>query len=99
MRRAVKKAGLQNPVLTNRKYIRGRKSWVSKHPFATPLANKRLCVDAAGIGGRKVLLPGEVSRCRARREKSAEAIVVIWKRAVSATEVSQGDEGLNVKLP
>ena len=94
----MKKAGLQNPVLTDRNCIRGRESWVSKHLFATPLTNKRLFVDAAGIGGRKVLLPGEVSRCRARREKSAEAIVVIWKRAVSAAEVSQDGEGLNVKF-
>lgn len=71
----MKKAGLQNPVLTDRNCIRGRKSWVSKHPFAMPLTNKRLCVDAAGIGGRKVLLPGEVSRCREHREKSAAVVV------------------------
>ena len=72
----MKKVGLQNPVLTDRNCIRGRKSWVSKHPFAMPLTNKRLCVDAAGIGGKNMLLPGEVSRCREHREKSAEAIVV-----------------------
>ena len=99
MRYAVKKAGLQTPELTNRNCIRGRESWVSKHIFAMPLANKRLCVDAAGIGGRNVLLPGEVSRCREHREKSAAVIVVTWKRAVSTAEASQGDEGPNVKLP
>ena len=71
----MKKAGLQNPVLTNRNCIRGRESWVSKHIFAMPLTNKRLCVDAAGIGGRNVLLPGEVSARRARGEKSAEVVV------------------------
>jgi len=69
----VKKAGLQNPVLTNRKYIRGRESWVSKHLFVKPLTGNRLCVDAAGLGKRRAehgsaksqasgeLLPGEVS--------------------------------------
>jgi hypothetical protein len=72
----VKKAGLQNPVLTNRKYIRGILAWVSKHLFATPLANKRWCVDVPGIGGRNVLLPGEASTRRERGKESAEAIVV-----------------------
>jgi hypothetical protein len=55
----VKKAGLQIPELTNRNCIRGRESWVSKHIFAKPLANKRLRVDAAGLGGRISVLPGE----------------------------------------
>ena len=71
----MKKAGLQNPVLTNRKYIRGMAARVSKHTFAKPLTNKRYDVDVPGIGGRNVLLPGEVSRCREHREKSAEVIV------------------------
>ncbi len=38
----MKEAGLQNPELTNRNCIRGRESWVSKHIFVKPLANKRL---------------------------------------------------------
>jgi hypothetical protein len=41
---------------------------------------------------------GRSSSYELAREKSAEAIVVIWKRAVSATEVSPDDEGLNVKF-
>ncbi len=57
----MKEAGLQNPELTNRNCIRGREPWVSKHIFAKPLANKRLRVDAAGLGGRIGALPGEVS--------------------------------------
>jgi len=35
--------------------------WVSKHTFATPQEYKKSSyVDAAVIGGRKKLLPGEV---------------------------------------
>ncbi|WP_224997938.1 hypothetical protein [Cesiribacter sp. SM1] len=49
--------------------------------MSTPLANKLFSVDAAGIGGRNMPLPGEVSWCRVHWEKSrgrpaAEAIVV-----------------------
>ena len=37
----------------------------------------RFIVDAAGIGGRKMLLPGEVPECQKRcAGKSAEVIVV-----------------------
>ena len=39
----------------------GYLEWVSKHIFAKPLANKLFLVDATGIGGRNMLLPGEVS--------------------------------------
>jgi len=36
--------------------------WVSKHTFATPQEYKKSSyVDAAVIGGRKKLLPGEIS--------------------------------------
>jgi len=35
--------------------------WVSKHIFAKPVTNKLQVVDAAGIGRRNMLLPGEVS--------------------------------------
>jgi hypothetical protein len=38
-------------------------------------------VDAAGTGGRKKLLPGEVSGRETIPEKSAEVIVVTAKRA------------------
>jgi hypothetical protein len=72
----VKEAGLQTPELTNRNCIRGMKLWVSKHIFAKPLTNKQLFVDAAGLGGRISVLPGETSARRERGEESAEAIVV-----------------------
>ena len=58
---AVKEARLQNPVLTNRNGIRGIYTRVSNHSLAKPKEYKRgRCVDAAGIGGRKMLLPGEI---------------------------------------
>jgi hypothetical protein len=56
----VKEAGLQKPVLTNRKYIRGRIERVSKHTIVKPETNKLHSVDIPGIGRRKMLLPGEV---------------------------------------
>jgi len=63
VRGAVKKAGLQNPVLTNRKYIQ-RHDRVGKQArlvpilgiFAKPLANKLYCVDVPGIGGKNMPL-------------------------------------------
>ena len=62
MTAAVKEARLQNPVLTNRNGIRGIAGWVSKHIFAMPYDYKKNSyVDTAGIGGRKKLLPGEIS--------------------------------------
>jgi hypothetical protein len=61
VRQALKKVGLQNPVLTNRNGIGGQIWWVSKHTFAKLLTNKPYLVDAAGIGGRNMLLPGEIS--------------------------------------
>jgi hypothetical protein len=57
----VKEAGLQIPVLTNRKHIRGCFGWVSKHNIAKPVANIPITVDVPGIGRRIMLLPGEVS--------------------------------------
>jgi hypothetical protein len=71
----LKEAGLQIPELTNRNCIGGTEPWVSKHIFAKPLTNKRFCVDAAGLGRRISVLPGEISACRERGEKSAEVIV------------------------
>ena len=47
---AVKEAGLQKPVPTNRKYIRGRIERVSKHIIAKPVANYLFSVDVPGIG-------------------------------------------------
>ena len=35
---------------------RGMIEWVSKHIFATPLANKLYCVDVSGIGGKNMPL-------------------------------------------
>ncbi len=63
MRYSLKEARLQNPVLTNRNGIRGMIIRVSKHIIAKPDEyQKENHVDAAGIGGRKMLLPGEVSQ-------------------------------------
>jgi hypothetical protein len=74
----VKEARLQNPVLTNRNGIRGIVTRVSNHVLAKPEEyNRGNYVDAAGIGGRKMLLPGEIPECRQRYSgKSAEVIVV-----------------------
>ena len=76
---AGKEARLQNPVLTNRNGIGGIIIRVSKHIFTTPKEHKKgIHVDAAGIGGRKMLLPGEILLYRERyKGKSAEVIVVV----------------------
>jgi hypothetical protein len=57
------KAGLQNPVLTNRKYIQrhdreGKQALPvpSIGIFAKPLANKLCCVDVLEIGGKNMPL-------------------------------------------
>lgn len=60
MRRELKEAGLQNPVLTERNDIRGQKRRVSKHIIAKPVTNNSFLVDVAGIGGRNTLLPEEI---------------------------------------
>jgi hypothetical protein len=61
VRYALKEARLQNPVLTNRNGIRGMFIRVSNHIITKPNEyQKDKHVDAAGIGGRKMLLPGEV---------------------------------------
>jgi hypothetical protein len=76
VRDAVKEAKLQNPALTNRNCIRGCLEWVSKHNIAKPATNKFRTVDAAGVGGRQIPLPGEVSLATSSQtEKSAEAIL------------------------
>ena len=81
----MKEAGLQNPVMTNRKYMRGILLRVSKHLFATPLTNKRKCVEVQGIGGKNMLLPGQASARRPRGEESA-VVVVVGETSRSANE-------------
>lgn len=78
---ALKEAGLQIPVLTDRKCIRGMKEWVSNHIITKPLANKFLHVDAPAIGRRKVLLPGETLTGASIVRESADAIVPFRIRA------------------
>jgi hypothetical protein len=65
----LKEARLQNPVLTNRKYIRGIKKRMSIHSNTkSEISNRTLIhpkddflyVDVSGIGGKKMLLPEEV---------------------------------------
>jgi hypothetical protein len=75
---AVKEARLQNPVLTNRNGIRGIVIRASNHSLVKPKEYKKDgYVDVAGIGGRKMLLPGEILGYRQRYTgKSAEVIVV-----------------------
>ncbi len=59
-------------------------------------------VDAAGIGRRLFILPGEVSLVYLNcREKSAEVIVVADTSLCpegTTQEVSQSSEGPNIKL-
>jgi len=60
VRYAVKEANRQTPVLTNRNWIRGPD--LSFVRFCETKSTKTIIgIDSAGIGGRKVLLPGEVS--------------------------------------
>ncbi|WP_123803429.1 hypothetical protein [Maribacter sp. 4G9] len=51
---------------------------VSKHIIVTPQEHQRcIYVDTAGIGGKKMFLPGEVSKATCSyMEKSAEAVVL-----------------------
>ena len=53
MRAGLKKARLQNPVLTYRNGIRGFLRRVSKHIITKPVVNNLWEVDTAAIGGRK----------------------------------------------
>ena len=52
----------QNPVLTNRNVIRNKLNGISVHSNVTTKENAThlIIFDAAGIGGRKKRLPGEV---------------------------------------
>jgi hypothetical protein len=75
----VKEAGLQTPELSNilehesakrtHEVLHKRQGAVGEQAhlceaLVKPLTNKRLCVDAAGLGGRISGLPGEISRLR-----------------------------------
>ena len=65
-----------------------------------PVANKLFPVDAAGIGGRNMLLPGEILGFIKIPKKSAEVIVAEETSRdceYHTPEVSQNSEGLNVK--
>jgi len=58
-----REAGLQNSVLTNRNRIRGIYARVSKHIIVTPNEyQKSNYVDTAVIEGKKMPLPGEISK-------------------------------------
>ncbi len=54
MKMNLKKARLQNPVLTYRNGIRGFMKRVSKHIIAKPMVNNLHEVDAAAIGRRNM---------------------------------------------
>jgi len=100
---AVKEARLQNPVLTNRNGIRGIVTRASNHVLAKPEEYKKgSYVDAAGIGGRKMLLPGEIPECWQRYSgKSAEVIVVTEtsrQKTKDSRRPHQSSEGLNIRL-
>jgi len=98
VRYAVKEARLQTPELTNRNWIGGRESWVSKHIFVKLLTNKRLCVDAAGLGGRISVLPGEVSLSRVDKGEVSSGHSSRLETS-HKHYASPGSEGPNVKLP
>lgn len=55
-------------------------------------------VDMAGIGTRIFTLPREVSGCREHLREVSRGRSSCRKRAVRATEVSLGSEGLNIGL-
>jgi hypothetical protein len=56
--------------------IRGIVIWVSRHITAKPQEHKKgNHVDYAGIGGRKMLLPGEALTSASFVRESAEVIV------------------------
>ena len=61
MTQSLKEAGLQKPVPTNRNRIRGWTRSVRQHTMSKRLGNNPGLVDAAGISGKRMHLPGEVS--------------------------------------
>jgi hypothetical protein len=72
VRYSLKAARLQNPVLTNRNDIRGRFIRVSNRRLVTPQPKEDKQVYVAVIGGRKKLLPGEVSPDTGYQERSQQ---------------------------
>jgi len=63
---------------------------ISKHIFVTSKIKYHFIVDAAGIGGRTKLLPGEVSLSTSGYdEKSAEVIVAAANEPSSDRRRSQ----------
>ena len=76
---------------------------MSKHIIAmSKLSFSCLAVDAAEIGGRKLLLPGDISKVTCNyMEKSAEPIVVADNEPSECETLSEEDsrnnEGGNVK--
>ncbi|MBK8489306.1 MAG: hypothetical protein IPL49_00030 [Saprospirales bacterium] len=78
-----KEAGLQKLVPTNRNRIRGWIRSVRQHIVSKRAGNNPDLVDAAGIGGKRMLLPGEIS-VAGKAEKSAE--VIVFRQAGRRTE-------------
>jgi hypothetical protein len=76
----MKEARLQNPVLMNKNRILRRafaEDEMARHIEVHNFYHIADYVDAAGIGGKLMSLPGEVSEAtRSYTEKSAEVIVV-----------------------
>jgi len=72
VRAGLKKARLQNPVLTYRNGIRGFLKRVSKHIITKSVINNLQEVDAAAIGGRNMQLPGEISIAFDKRRRSQQ---------------------------
>ena len=72
MRTGLKKARLQNPVLTYRNGIGGFLKRVSKHIITKPVVNNLQKVDTAAIGGRNMQLPGEISAAFDKRRRSQQ---------------------------
>jgi hypothetical protein len=77
----MKEAGLQIPVPTNRKYIRGSIERVSKHTIVKPATNNFNAVDVTVIGRKKKLLPGEVSKCLEHSGEVSRYHISWWYRA------------------
>jgi hypothetical protein len=70
------------------------------HPCKVHSTNLYI-VDAAAIGGRKMLLPGEILTSAGWRivRKSAEVIVVVeYELRTDTAEASQINEGLNIEM-
>ena len=76
---------------------------MSKHIIVTSkISSNCLAVDTAGIGGSKLLLPGEISKVTCNyMEKSAEVIVIADNEPApmngKSRMVSQSNEGRNIK--